>query len=302
MTHTARSGFVMVLVLAAVFSLILLCEAAQVATRPSTALQSPGGQVQSGPAVRLAVDDSDAPQTRERFYALLDKYPPTLGRVLKLDPSLLASDTYLAPYPAMAAFLVQHPEVGRNSSYFLERVNVASSYTIDQRTMQRREIFDMLGVLAAFVVFLVVTGVIIWLVRMIVEHRRWSRVSKTQFEVHSKLLDRFASNEELLAYIQTPAGRRFLESAPILMHDESRPMAAAFSRILWSAQVGIVLAITGAGLLFLSWRMIEEAAQFVFVIGTVTLALGVGFIVSGAAAYVLSRRLGLLGRPASDHA
>ena len=46
-------------------------------------------------------------------------------------------------------------------------------------------------------------------------HRRWSRLSKIQTDVHNKLLDRFTSNEDLLAYIQTPVGRKFLESAPI---------------------------------------------------------------------------------------
>jgi hypothetical protein len=38
------------------------------------------------------------------------------------------------------------------------------------------------------------------------------------------------------------------------------------------------------------------------VIGTITLALGVGFIVSAVGAYILSRRLGLLDRTAADHA
>ena len=38
----------------------------------------------------------------------------------------------------------------------------------------------------------------------------------------------------------------------------------------------------------------DEAAQFFFVVGMVTLALGGGFIVSAIAAYGLSQRLGLL--------
>ena len=42
-----------------------------------------------------------------------------------------------------------------------------------------------------------------------------------QYQVHNKLLDRFTSNEDLLAYVQTPAGRRFLESAPIPLQDEA---------------------------------------------------------------------------------
>ncbi len=216
----------------------------------------------------------------------------------------MASDAYLAPYPALVAFLAQHPEIARNPAYFLERVSASGAlgYSQDPRAMQREEFYGMLGGLAAFMVFLVVTGVIVWLIRMVIDYRKWNRVSKAQFELHGKLLDRFASNEDLLAYIRTPAGARFLESAPVPPIDESRPMGAPFSRIIWSVQAGIVLGIAGVALLFLSWRLIEEASQFFFVAGTVTLALGGGFIFSGAAAYVLSRRLGLLDRPASDHA
>jgi hypothetical protein len=151
-------------------------------------------------------------------------------------------------------------------------------------------------------VFLVVTSVLVWLIRLVVTHRRWNRLSKAQFEVHSKLLDRFTSNDELLAYIQTPAGRRFLESAPIPLQDESPSLAAPLSRILWSVQAGVVLAIAGAGVLGVSTQFIDEPGQFFMVLGIVTVALGVGFVLSAYAAYVLSRRLGLFDRTASDHA
>jgi hypothetical protein len=67
-------------------------------------------------------------------------------------------------------------------------------------------------------------------------------------------------------------------------------------------QAGIVLAIGGLGVLFVSSRFSEEPAQFFFVVGMITLALGGGFIVSAIAAYALSQRLGLLDKPSSDHA
>jgi hypothetical protein len=135
-----------------------------------------------------------------------------------------------------------------------------------------------------------------------VNHRRWTRLSKVQYEVHNKLLDRFTSNDDLLAYVQTPAGKRFLESAPIPLQDEAPTLSAPFSRILWSVQAGVVLTIAGFGLLYVSTRFIDEPAQFFMVIGVLSVALGGGFIVSAAAAYVLSRKLGLLDPPATHHA
>jgi hypothetical protein len=46
----------------------------------------------------------DARQTREDLKELLNRYPPSLGRVLKLDSSLMMNDGYLATYPQLAAF------------------------------------------------------------------------------------------------------------------------------------------------------------------------------------------------------
>jgi hypothetical protein len=138
---------------------------------------------------------------------------------------------------------------------------------------------------------------------MIVASRRWNKVSRAQYDVHSKLLDRFTTNEDLLAYMQTPAGRRFLESAPIRLPDEPRSMAAPFTRILWSIQAGVVLVVTGVGLLYVSGDFAsDEPAKFFMVIGVITLALGAGFIISALAAYGVSRKLGLLDPVPVDHA
>ena len=122
-----------------------------------------------------------------------------------------------------------------------------------------------------------------------------------QYEVHSKLLDRFTANEDLLAYMQTQAGRNFLESAPIRLPDEPQSMSAPVSRILLSVQAGVVLLLTGIGLLYVSSTFIDEPAELFRVIGVVTLALGAGFIISAVAAYALSRKLGLLDPAPADH-
>jgi hypothetical protein len=159
-----------------------------------------------------------------------------------------------------------------------------------------RDMFDFVSVGG---VFLTVTGALIWIIRTLVEYRRWHRASKVHTEVHNKLLDRFSSNEDLMSYMQTPAGRRFLESAPVSVDAPPRAMGAPFSRILWSVQVGIVLAAGALGMLFVSGRVDEEVAQPFFALGILGLTLGAGFVVSAGASIVLSKRLGLLepGQP-----
>jgi hypothetical protein len=304
MTHTpVRPGIVVVLAVAAALALAVPGRAAQRASAPSSGRPATAEQGQTGSVPVVRSDEADAEQTRQRLNDLLDRYPPALGRVMKLDPSLMGNAGYLAPYPALSGFLAQHPEIARNPEYFLERVNTYNGSPWDTPERRRRE--EMLALLAgfaAFLVFLVVTGVIVWFIRMIVATRRWNRLSKVQFDVHNKLLDRFTSNEDLLAYVQTPSGKRFLESAPIPLQDEPPSISAPFSRILWSVQAGIVLATAGGGLLYVSSRFLDEPAQFFMVVGVLTLALGAGFIVSAIAAYGLSRKLGLLDPPAADHA
>ena len=150
-------------------------------------------------------------------------------------------------------------------------------------------------------------GVIAWLIKSAIDHRRWLRQSKVQTEAHSKLFDRLTSNEDLLAYIQTPVGRRFLESAPLQM-DGGAALGAPVARILWSVQAGAVASMVGLGFLFVSSRFAEdtlgfaEASPALFLVGCVISAAGIGFVLSAAAAYLLSRRLGLLPTPESSHA
>jgi hypothetical protein len=302
MTHTVRQGFVRVLATIAVLTLAWPVAAAQRAPSPSSGRQASAGTGQAESAPVRLTDEGTAEQTRDQLDRLFDKYPPAVGRVLKLDPSLMNNPAYLAPYPMLAAFIGQHPEIVHNPGYFLENVNSPNPYYADPKWRQRQEMFGLLAGVAGFVAFLIITGIIVWVIRMIVTSRRWNKLSKVQYEVHSKLLERFTSNEDLLAYMQTPAGRRFLENAPIRLPDEPRSMSAPFSRILWSVQAGVVLGLTGIGLLYVSSTFADEAAQFFMVIGVITLALGGGFIVSALAAYGLSRKLGLLDPAPVDHA
>jgi hypothetical protein len=156
------------------------------------------------------------------------------------------------------------------------------------------DLYDGLGVI---IIMSIILGSLGWIVRTIIDSRRWHRLSKTQTEVHNKLLDRFTANEDLLAYMQTPAGKAFLESAPLPLESPARPVGAPYGRILWSLQVGIVLATAGIGLLYVSGRVVEEVAQAFFAIAVLSLAIGAGFVVSSGASMLLSRRLGLFDTP-----
>ncbi len=240
------------------------------------------------------VDERSAQDTRQRLNEILRDYPPSLTQVLRLDPTLLNSPDYLAPYPALAAYIAQHPEVSRHATFYLGRPDFEDNSQEDARSRAIREFGDVMGsalILCGFIAFFVTVG---WLGRLIVEHRRWLRATKTQTDAHSKLLERMTSNEDLLAYIQTPAAQHFLEAAPIPLDATPRSIGAPISRILWSVQAGIVLAVVGLGLWFVRHRIFDEISGPLMLVSTLAMALGVGFALSAVVAYMLSLRLGLL--------
>src|SRR4029453_18368818 len=140
------------------------------------------------------------------------------------------------------------------------------------------------------------TSGFLWLIKTLVDQRRWARLSKIQTDVHTKILDRFSSNEDLLAYIQTPAGRKFLESAPINV-EAPRSISAPLGRILWSAQAGAVLTVLGIGIALVSRNTLDEVAGPLGALGSVVISLGIGFLVSAFLAYALTRRFKLMPDP-----
>jgi hypothetical protein len=247
---------------------------------------------QTSPAV-----ETDAREVRQRFEQLLSKYPPELGRILKMDPTMLSNGEYLAQYPPVQQFLAAHPEITRNPAFYLEFVRQSFDYTrpTDPRSRAIDMWSDIVEGISVFFIVVFVSIMVAWLVKTVLNHRRWLRTAKVQTEVHNKLLDRFAGTNELLTYVQTPAGRRFLEAAPIPVEVPSdRPLAAPISRILWSVQAGIVLVIGGFGLQYISGRVVQEVAEGLWSIGVLASTFGLGFIAAGAFSFVMSRRLGLL--------
>jgi hypothetical protein len=271
------------------------------AQRPATAAEQPAPTRPAAPQVVL--NDQDSRETRADFEALLKRYPPSVGRVMRIDPSLMRNDAYLAPYPPIATFLQQHPDVVQNPTYYLEHVDYEMwnpRQPDDARSASVRAFQEMMQVLAVMAAVGGAAFVVIWIISTLVNYRRWYRTSKVQTEVHTKLLERFSSNEDLMAYMQTPAGRRFLESAPLPLDGPARSVGAPLSRILWSLQAGVVLAVASLGVLFVSNRVVEEIAQPLFAIGVLVLAIGTGFVVSAGASFVLSKRLGLLDGPAAE--
>lgn len=259
------------------------------------------------------LNDKDVATSQAELIRLL-RLSPTLTTVVEHDPSLLANQDYVAKNnPQLAAFLTSHPEVARNPEYYLfshlahepgepdevlERAVWPDIYRAqDSSRGPWFEFVHDLGPLLAFFGFLIV---LLWMVRIFVENRRWSRVFKLQSEVHGRLIDKFSTNQELASYMETDAGRRFLEAAPIAVNLENgRRVPSAVARVLTPLQVGIVMVLLGAGLLALRHASPDmDVPMLVF--GMIILMPGIGFILSAGITWLLAARLGLMPPPAAE--
>ena len=269
---------------------------AQTAARPQQPAQ-PAAPVAG--SIQFADSGLSAEAVREQFNEVLQRYPRSVPRVLRLDPRLLTDASYMANYPAIQQFIAQYPDVARNPEFYLAEYSL--SYTEPYNRDPRQQAMDMMrNWVEGFMVFMIIGAIsiaVLWLLKGLIDHRRWLRVSKIQTDVHTKLLDRFASSEELLAYMKTPAGSRFLESAPISLDagTSRSPVSSPVNRILWSVQAGIVLLLAGAALLVArGWTEFEEIRFMLAMMGTLGAFVGVGFIASAVASWVLSQRFGLM--------
>ena len=158
-----------------------------------------------------------------------------------------------------------------------------------ERTYNLERVVDQF---MTFGVFVIVLSAVLWLIRTIMNNRRWTRVASIQTEIHNKLLEKMASNQELLAYMETEAGKRFLESSPFEVEHTQSPVFP-YSRILLSAQAGVVMIMTGVGLLWLQARL-PDAAQPLLFFGILVMAPGIGLLVSAFLSYSMSRHFGLM--------
>jgi hypothetical protein len=262
--------------------------------RPETPArpQPPAPQAQASP--NFLVEQPDAGETRSRLRDVLNQYPPSVREVLRIDPTLLYRPDYLATYPVLAAFLEQHPQVAHNPGFFLGEWRAPEENTATGQAF--REVGRMFENLTVVLIIATITAGIVFLIRTAIEHRRWQRTMRAQTELNTKLIDRFSSSDELLAYLQSPAGKALIEPAVVPQAGpRPMPMNAPLSRIFWSLQSGIVVSTLGTGLIIVSRGVAtDEFAQLLYGVGIVVLTIGLGFAISAAVSYVLSQRLGLI--------
>ena len=142
------------------------------------------------------------------------------------------------------------------------------------------------------IVFPILLGACSFVLWTIFSTIRRYKIASLQADIQAKLVDKFGTTQDLIAYSGTETGREFLRSLSL----EQR---SPYDRIIGAVQAGIVSFLIGAALLFLRSR-VSGGEQALLVFGTILATLGVGFVLAAAASYSLSKSFGLLDRASAQ--
>lgn len=259
----------------------------------------------------LSVNTEDLETTREQLFKFL-RMTPKLTMVLARDPSLLADEQYVSRNnPELEQFLQAHPEVVRNPEFYLfanlrDGRKQGREFPLEEAVWPELDRRPRAQVnpgpeIVAPLVFLSILLSLLWLIRVLLENRRWTRVFAQQSEAQRKLFDKFGSSEELLRYMQSDAGKRLLEPIPIpATFAPGTQWTTPLARVLTPLQFGTVLTLVGSGFLFLAGRGIGDT-DVMTVMGVLTLMVGVGLIISAVVSWAIGKHFGLLPEKAEPH-
>lgn len=282
---------------------VLVLFTAVSASQTARPAQSP-----AAPNAAQQMSEKDVSAMQDQLLELL-RVSPTLAEVVAHDPSLLSNAEYVSRNnPELGSFLQAHPEIAKSPDFYLFN-NLHPQHEQPAEVLERKLWPQMSQPESAgidrelisdgipFLVFLCMLSALLWLTHVLLENRRWNRIFKLQTDVHGRLIERFGTSQEVLTYMSTDAGKRFLEATPIAVGFERQaPVPSPVARVLTPLQIGIVMSLLGVGLLSLR-HSIADGGVALLVLGTVVLMPGLGFIISAGITWALARHLGLM--PAS---
>jgi hypothetical protein len=134
------------------------------------------------------------------------------------------------------------------------------------------EMIPITGIIASF-------GAAVLIVYFVTRAKQ--RRIEVQAEMQTKLIERFGSAPEMVAFLQSPAGKEFVAGV------QTAPAALTRERILGGFTRAIVLTSLGVAFMFLTIVIDDD-----FVVpAAILVSLGIGYLLATALSYKLSARL-----------
>ena len=130
-----------------------------------------------------------------------------------------------------------------------------------------------------------------WIAINIVKALKQRANTRTRAEIYSRLIDKFGTAPEFIAFLQSDAGLKFIEENAV-------QTGAPLGKILASLQIGVILTLLGIGVLVLGNIFGSSRGGDLYIAlnigGTAGLMIGVGFLISSAISYRLCKIWGIL--------
>ena len=150
---------------------------------------------------------------------------------------------------------------------------------------------EIISGVTALVFGVVIITCISWVVVTVVAALRQQANARIRAEIYNRLVDKFGTAPEFVAFMESYAGLNFIEENTV------QP-AAPLGKILASTQIGVVLTLLGAGLLVTGNVFGESLGGDLYIVltvgGIVGLMIGVGLLISAGISYRLCRAWGMV--------
>jgi hypothetical protein len=145
--------------------------------------------------------------------------------------------------------------------------------------------------IAVTTIFVGIPWVLGWILRTYLNHVQFMKVLQLRAENNARMLDRFGSDAAFLDYLKSDAQQKMFE----VRTPEPR-MPAPYMRMLTTIQIAFLLLSAGGACLYIRGYMFEGDKDAFLFLGTIGVALGLGSLLSAAAAFVVARMWGPLNR------
>jgi len=114
---------------------------------------------------------------------------------------------------------------------------------------------------------------------------RW-RQSKYRLNIQLKLIDKISSSDDLMKFVSTGAGEKFISSSNFeTLSSKNKIMSAIYKGIIFS-MVGLAL--------FLIKNVALETAPVFLIFGAISLAIGLGYIIATIVSLSMAKKLGMM--------
>jgi len=113
------------------------------------------------------------------------------------------------------------------------------------------------------------------------------RKNEVQREMRGRLLEKFASAQELIEFLQSPGSAQLMNTISAEDHAPARDILRAIQR-------GILLLLVGMACLFLHFHYYQDRDNPLLAFAVILSALGIAFLISAAVSNRLAKTLGLI--------